>query len=193
MVGRWGRAGRQSGWSDDGHSALLCTMTRTDPPLAGTETEILTGFADYLRETVWLKTEGLDAAGLAATLAPSDMTLGGMLKHLAYVEDYWVGHILLGQEPNPPWDTAPWDDDADWDWHSAAVDTPEQIRTLWRATVERSRTEFPADLDQLSVRPARNGQHFSARWVLAHFIEEYGRHAGHADLIRQSIDGVTGE
>ena len=168
-------------------------MTRTDPPLSGTETEILAGFADFLRETVHLKAEGLDAAGLAATLSPSDLTLGGMLKHLAFVEDYWVSHMLLGHDPSPPWDTAPWDDDADWDWHSAAVDTPEQIRGLWRDAVEKSRADFPTDLGQLSVRTTRDGEHFSARWVLAHLAEEYGRHAGHADLIRQSIDGVTGE
>ncbi|WP_353649938.1 DUF664 domain-containing protein [Nakamurella sp. A5-74] len=168
-------------------------MARTDPPLDGTEFETLSGFADFLRETIWLKTEGLDSAGLAVTLAPSDMTLGGMLKHLAYVEDYWVGHILLGREPAAPWDSAPWDDDADWDWHSAADDSPEQTRSLWRATVETSRTDFPTDLDRISARANSRGMHFSARWVLTHLIEEYGRHAGHADLIRQSIDGVTGE
>lgn len=168
-------------------------MTRTDPPLSGTEFQTLAGFADFLRESVHLKAEGLDAAGLAATLAPSDMTLGGMLKHLAYVEDYWVSHILLGREPSAPWDEAPWDDDADWDWHSAADDSPDQIRALWRSSVDKSRADFPRDLDRLSIRTNRQDEHFSARWVLVHLIEEYGRHAGHADLIRQSIDGVTGE
>lgn len=169
-------------------------MTRTDPPTTGDEVTLLTGFLDFLRESVAMKTDGLDTGGLAATHPPSAITLGGMLKHLAYVEDYWVGHILLGRPPVAPWDTAPWDDDADWDWHSAVDDAPEQIRALWRSAVETSRSDFPfVDLDAPGLTVRSNGDRFSGRWVLIHLIEEYGRHAGHADLIRESIDGTTGE
>lgn len=168
-------------------------MTRLDPPTSGEEAAVLLGFVDFLRETIALKTDGLDAAGLAATHPPSTMTLGGMLKHLAYVEDHWVGEVVLGRDPAPPWDTAPWDDDADWDWHSAADDDPEQLRSLWRTAVERSRAELPIDdLGRLSA-VAKRGERFSVRWVLVHLVEEYARHAGHADLLREAIDGTTGE
>lgn len=169
-------------------------MTRTDPPISGDEVTLLTGFLDFLRETMAIKTGGLDAAGLAAVHPPSAITLGGLLKHLAYVEDYWVGQMLLGRPPAPPWASAPWDDDDDWDWHSAAEDSPENLRALWRSAVETSRTHFPySDLNAPGKTVRSNGDRFTGRWVLIHLIEEYGRHAGHADLIRESIDGVTGE
>lgn len=70
---------------------------------------------------------------------------------------------------------------------------PGELVSLWRASVERSRKDFPLhDLDLLSLREVR-GERFSARWILTHLVEEYGRHAGHADLIREAIDGTTGE
>lgn len=168
-------------------------MTRTDPATTGDEPTLLSGFLDYLRETIAEKTEGLDAAGLAATHPPATMTLGGMLKHLTFVEDYWAGMLTGGRTP-APWDNAPWDDDPDWDWHSAADDPPEQLRKQWRAAVRRSQAQLPGDdLDRLSVQANRSGEHFSARWILIHLVEEYGRHCGHADLIRESIDGAVGE
>ena len=89
-------------------------MLRTDPPDSGGEVGVLTGFVDFLRETIAVKTDGLDAAGLRSEHPPSTMTLAGMLKHLAFVEDYWVGQVMLDQAPTPPWDTAPWSDDPDW-------------------------------------------------------------------------------
>jgi hypothetical protein len=166
---------------------------RTDPPVAADEAATLTGFLDFLRGTVALKTDGLTADQLRAVHPPSSMTLGGMLKHLAFVEDYWVRHVLLGLPPSPPWDTAPWDDDPDWDWHSAAGDDEEHLRGLWREAVERSRADLPlADLDRLSAL-ARQGEHVSVRYVLVHLVEEYARHAGHADLLREALDGSTGE
>lgn len=178
-------------------SALRVTDTpalppRTDPPTSGDEFDVLSGFVDYLRDTVLLKAAGLDAAGLATALPPSTMTLGGLLKHLAYVEDYWVGYLLLGRDPVEPWRSAPWDTDADWDWHSAADDSPEQLRALWQQAVDTSRRDLPRDPAVLGVRE-RGGERVQVRYVLAHLVEEYGRHAGHADLIRESIDGTTGE
>ena len=112
---------------------------RPEPPLAAGETATLLGFLDYQRATLAWKCAGLDADGLGRTVAASPMTLGGMLKHLAYVEDHWCSRSLHGQEPQPPWDTVDWKTDPDWDWHSAAEDTPEQLRTLWQDTVARSR------------------------------------------------------
>ena len=103
---------------------------RPEPPLTADETATLLGFLDYQRATLAWKCSGLDAAGLRATVGASSMTLGGMLKHLALVEDDWFSRWLDGREPAPPWDTVDWDADPDWDWHSAAEDTP---RSSWRS------------------------------------------------------------
>jgi len=113
---------------------------RPEPPLAANETATLLGFLDYQRATLAWKAGGVDPAGLRATVGASSMTLGGMLKHLAYVEDDWFGRWLHGRDRDPPWDTVDWAADPDWEWHSAAADSPEQLFTLWRAAVARSRS-----------------------------------------------------
>ena len=97
---------------------------RPEPPLAGDEAATLLGFLDYQRATLAWKCSGLDPAGLRVTVAASSITLGGLLKHLAYVEDDWFSRWLHGQDRQPPWDTVDWKADPDWDWHSAAEDTP---------------------------------------------------------------------
>ena len=104
---------------------------RPEPPLAGDEAATLLGFLDYQRATLAWKCSGLDPAGLRVTVAASSITLGGLLKHLAYVEDDWFSRWLHGQDRRPPWDTVDWKADPDWDWHSAAGDTPEQLFALW--------------------------------------------------------------
>jgi uncharacterized damage-inducible protein DinB len=172
---------------------------RPEPPLAADETATLLGFLEFQRATLAWKCAGLDAAGLRATVAASSMTLGGMLKHLAYVEDLWCSRRLHGRDPAPPWDTVDWDADRDWDWHSAAEDSPEQLHALWQDAVTRSRslvTEALADGglerpgawidDWYGVAP-------SLRWILLHLNREYARHNGHVDLLRESVDGLTGE
>lgn len=193
--------------SGTGRSPVRSTpMTRLDeygrpqPPLGGDETATLLGFLDLQRATLAWKCAGLDAAGLAATVAASSMTLGGMLKHLAYVEDLWSSRWLLGRDPEAPWDTVDWDADRDWDWHSAAEDTPEHLHALWQEAVARSRSlveQALADggLDRPAAGiPASWGPEApSLRWILFHLIEEYARHVGHADLLRESVDGLTGE
>jgi len=171
---------------------------RPEPPLSGDEAATLLGFLEFLRATLAWKCGTLDAAGLKATIGPSPMTLGGMLKHLAFVEDFWFSRSLHGQDPQPPWDTVDWQADPDWDWHSAAEDSPEQLFTLWQDTVARSRSLVTAaladgDLKQPARRTWPDGRAPSLRWILCHMIEEYARHNGHADLIRESVDGLTGE
>ncbi len=171
---------------------------RPEPPVAGDETATLLGSLERQRATLAWKCGGLDASGLRATLAPSSMTLGGLLKHLALVEEDYFSGRLLGREPGPPWDTVDWDADPDWDWHSAAEDSPEQLYALWRDTVARSRSvvaEALADggLEQLSRRTWPDGRAPSLRRTLIDLIEEYARHVGHADLLRESVDGLTGE
>jgi uncharacterized damage-inducible protein DinB len=171
---------------------------RPEPPIAADEVTTVLGFLDYQRATLAWKCRGLDAAGLQVKVAASSMTLGGMLKHLAYVEDYWFSQRLHGHARRPPFDTVDWKADPDWEWHSAAQDTPEQLFALWQDSVTRSRSLFAealADggLERLARQPWPNGESPSLRWIVVHMIEEYGRHNGHADLIRESIDGETGE
>src|SRR5262249_26427353 len=175
---------------------VLDEQGRPEPPLAADETATIVGFLEYQRATLAWKCSGLDTAGLRATVGPSSMTLGGMLKHLAYVEEGWFSRRLHGRDPQPPWDTVDWKADPDWDWHSAAEDSPEQLRTLWQDAVARSRSlvaEALADggLEQLARRTWPDGRAPSLRWILLHMIEEYARHNGHADLLRESVDGLT--
>ncbi|MBC7290577.1 MAG: DinB family protein [Actinotalea sp.] len=156
------------------------------------------GFLDFLRATLQWKCTGLDEAGLRATLGPSTMTLGGLLKHLAYVEDYWLSHVLHGNDPAPPWGAVDWSADRDWDWHCAGQNTAEELWALWRGAVARSRDLVARALadggvDQAVRRSSPDGATPTLRWVLVHLVEEYARHCGHADLLRESVDGQTGE
>jgi uncharacterized damage-inducible protein DinB len=177
----------------------LDAQGRLEPPFAADETETLLGFLDFQRATFAWKCSGLDAAGLRTTVGVSTMTLGGLLKHLAYVEDDWFWRWLKGQEHGEPWGSADWKADPDWEWHSAADDTPEQLRTLWHGAVDRSRSRVAealavgGGLGQLAVHQSSSSGAPSLRWILCHMIEEYARHNGHADLLRESIDGLTGE
>jgi uncharacterized damage-inducible protein DinB len=173
---------------------------RPEPPLAADENGTLLGFLEYQRATLAWKCGGLDAAGLGAKVAASSMTLGGLLKHMAYVEDMWFSRSLHGRDPAPPWDTVDWKADEDWDWHSAGEDTPEHLHALWDGAVARSRSrvaEALADggLDRLATGvPSSWGPEApSLRWIVVHMIEEYARHNGHADLLREYVDGDTGE
>ena len=171
---------------------------RPEPPVAADETDTLLGFLDYQRATLEWKTRGLDAVGLRATVGVSAMTLGGLLKHMAYVEDHWFRRFLLAEGPRPPWDAVDWDDDPDWEWRTAADDEPEALRALWRDAVDRSRLSMaealPAGgLEQLARDSWPSGKSPSLRWIVVHMIEEYARHNGHADLLRESVDGETGE
>jgi hypothetical protein len=175
------------------------TIERSDPTYANDEVGMLRSFLDHYRATVRLQASGLTDEQLERTLAPSDMTLGGMLKHLAFVEDYWLSYNLAARGASPPWDTAPWEDDPDWDWHSAAGTTHAELDALLVEAIVRSDACLDAvlaadpDLGQLVARPRdpATGETATVRWVLVHMIEEYARHAGHADLVRQSIDGAT--
>ncbi len=171
---------------------------RPEPALAADETATLLGFLEYQRATLAWKCAGLDAAGMGATVAASSMTLGGLLKHLAYVESDWFSRWLYGRDRQAPWDTVDWKADPDWEWHSAAEDSPEQLLALWQDAVARSRSlvvEALADggLERLARRTWPDGRAPSLRWILCHMIEEYARHNGHADLLRESVDGLTGE
>ncbi|GAA1587754.1 MULTISPECIES: DinB family protein [Kribbella] len=174
------------------------TTPLTGPPVAGTEVDTLLGALERNRRTFAWKCGGLDSAGLNKAHPPSTVTLGGLLKHLALVEDEYFTRRLLGKDLGAPWDGVDWDADPDWEWHSAAGDSPEELMGLWEASVERSRAAVAEVLtrggvDQLANWQGRNGDSPSLRYILVDLIEEYARHTGHADLIRESIDGLTGE
>jgi uncharacterized damage-inducible protein DinB len=171
---------------------------RPEPPLEGDEVTMLRAFLDYQRATLRWKCEGLGAEGLRATVGPSTMTLGGLLKHMALVEDSWFTRRLHGRDIGAPWNTVDWETDNDWEWSTAADDTPEGLRTMWQEAVERSRAAVDealddGGLDRLADRAWPDGRSPSLRWILCHMIEEYARHNGHADLLRESVDGATGE
>jgi hypothetical protein len=170
----------------------------TSPPVAGTETDTLLGELERVRGYLAWKFGNLDAAGLRATLGPSTITLGGLLKHLALVEDDYFSVRLHGSERHPPWDAVDWDADQDWERHSAAHDSPDELMSLWQDTVARSRTltaEAIADggLDRPAAFTWPDGRTPSLRRLIVDTIEEYARHVGHADLIRESVDGLVGE
>ncbi|GAB6940307.1 DUF664 domain-containing protein [Isoptericola variabilis] len=177
---------------------------RVDPPLRADEVTTLRAFLDYHRDTLRRKTAGLDADQLRTTLPPSTMTLGGLLKHLAFVESNWFLQVFDGGAAMPPFDAADWDADPDWEWHSAAHDAPDELRSLFDAAVAAADRSIDAalaapapgsGLDGTSARESRRPGEgaFSLRWILVHMIEEYARHNGHADLLREALDGATGE
>jgi hypothetical protein len=168
-----------------------------EPPLAGTEVEQLVGALDRLRTTFRWKADGLDAAGMRARVGASSLTLGGLLKHLAFVEDYLFTTKLTGERVGAPWDFSEWDDE-DWPFTSAAQDTPDELYGLWEGAVERSRARLETalvdgGLDQLAHVSTPDGRHASLRRLVCDLIEEYGRHTGHADLLREAVDGRVGE
>ncbi|MGZ3142479.1 DinB family protein [Lentzea chajnantorensis] len=173
---------------------------RPEPPTDGDELATLTGFLDFQRATLAWKTEGLTAQQLAMTTAKSEMTLGGLVKHLAYVEQQWFHVVLHDREPLEPWKSVDWKADHDWDWHSAADHAPEELLALWQDEVGRSREAVEealttGDLGQAAKRKPWRGDDrtVSLRWILTHMVEEYSRHNGHADLLREAVDGRTGE
>ncbi len=177
-------------------------MTNSDypwePPFAGTEAEHLVGALERLRATFRWKASDLDAAGLQARIGASSLTLGGLLKHLAAGEDYMFTTKLSGESIGAPWEATGWDGTDDWEFTSAAADTPDQLYALWDGAVERSRARLDAaladgGLDQLVHVSSPDGRHASLRRLVCDLIEEYGRHTGHADLLREAVDGLAGE
>lgn len=159
------------------------------------EVEALLGALSRNRRTFAWKTGRLDAGAMRRTLGPSTVTLGGLVKHLALNEDHYFTHQLLGRDYPAVW--APMAGSDDWEWTSAVDDSPEELRTLWLAAVARSR----AAVDEVLADSGLDHRLAISDWsetpnlrrVIVDLIEEYARHTGHADLIRESIDGLVGE
>lgn len=164
-------------------------------PAAPNEVDALLGALHRNRRTFGWKTGGLDADAMRRTLGPSTMTLGGLVKHLALVEDHYFTHQLLGREYPDVW--SPMAEDDTWEWTSASADSPGSLRSLWLQAVARSQAAVDEVLaDGGLERPLATSDRSETpnlRRVVVDMIEEYARHTGHADLIRESIDGLVGE
>lgn len=177
-------------------------MSRTpppwEPPLAGSEADQLLGSLDRMRATFRYKADGLDADGLRATIPTSTLSLGALLKHLATVEDFSSTRRLSGAPMPDVWDDNGWDDEDDWEMTSAASDPPEVLYALYDGAVERNRALVREAVDARGLDGAAHaadeeGRHASIRRLLFDLLEEYGRHTGHADLLREAVDGRVGE
>ena len=173
-------------------------MTRTDPDLVADELTQITQFLDYHRATLAQKAGGLTREQLASRVGSSTLTLGGLVNHAALNEDHWFGVVLLGRPPSEPWASAPWDDDPDWEFRTAADLEPAVLLDRYAETCERSRANVAeavaaGGLDHVSAPHPRREERFNLRWILLHMIEETARHNGHADLLREAVDGETGE
>ena len=171
----------------------LDTDPRVEPPSHGDERATLIGFLDWQRATLQLKCAGLDAEALARrSVPPSTMSLLGLVRHMSEVERGWFRRFMAGDDAPPRFDMA-----ADGDFEGAAGDDAvvAEAWRFWRAEVDNANRYVAAapDLDLLSRKRDPQRGHMSLRRVLVHLIEEYARHNGHADLLREAIDGQTGE
>ena len=169
-----------------------------EPPFAGTETEHVLGSLDRLRATFRWKADGLDADQVRTPMPSSTLTVGALLKHVAAQEDYASAVKISGQEMPAVWDDNGWDDDNDWEFTSAANQSPEELYALYDAAVERARATIGATLaerglDGDSAVTLEDGTKSSVRRILFDLLEEYGRHTGHMDLLREAVDGRVGE
>ncbi|MFE1077652.1 DinB family protein [Nocardiopsis alba] len=164
---------------------------RVDPPLIADERTMLTTWLDWHRRTLELKCRGLSDARLRErSVPPSPMSLLGLVRHMASVEHAWFRWVLEGSDaPNPI--KGPENLEADFqDVDTASV---EEAFALWHTEIDHAR-ELSASLPLDAIGAGRrHGEEYSHRWILVHMIEEYARHNGHADLLRERIDGVTGE
>jgi uncharacterized damage-inducible protein DinB len=168
---------------------------RQDPDTRATERDALAQYLDHQRETILLKAEGLNQEQLAQPIPTSALTLAGILYHLALNEESWMEVRFQGLPEREDWVGVDWDADPDWEFRTATTMDPDELRKRYRSACDRSRqvAAQAGSLDQMSVFKGENDWQFSLRWVLLHLIEETARHAGHADLLREAIDGTVGE
>ena len=156
------------------------------------ERAVLAEYLDRYRMTFELKCEGLSAAQLATrSVPPSTMSLLGLVRHLARVEHSWTRRVFEGQSEMPRLYRT--EDDPDLDFNDAAADDDvvAEAWQTWRTEVAHSRAVY--DGLELDALVDVHGQEVQTRDIVVHLIEEYARHVGHADLLRESIDGRTGQ
>ncbi|MFD9245022.1 DinB family protein [Streptomyces sp. NPDC059556] len=168
------------------------TTPRVDPSTTSGEREALEQWLDFHRATLAWKCEGLDDAQLRTLSAPpSELSLLGLVRHMAEVEQGWFRNVLAGEKAPGLYST---EEDRDRDFHVTEEDTYEEAHAAWQAEIAHARTVAAArGLDDLGEGEHRSGARFNLRWIYLHMIEEYARHNGHADLVRERIDGATGD
>jgi Protein of unknown function (DUF664) len=174
----------------ENYSPLWADETRQEPPLLGDERDTLTAFLDWHRKTLELKCSGVPPDRLSElSIPPSGLSLHGLVRHLAGVERWWF-RIQFAGEDVPLIHYS--DDDPDQDFEALGGDFGEALK-VWRSECESSRAivAHASSLEQTGLRK-RDGQPFALRWLLVNTIAEYARHNGHADLLREQIDGRTG-
>lgn len=156
---------------------------------------MLRQFLDFHRAVLERKASGLATEQLLTAVAPSNLTLGGLLLHMAGVEEGWFSNYLLDRPLGEPWTDIDWEASPDWELDNAGSFTRDEMFGYFRAACERSRqieAEAPS-LEITTIKELPNGRQWSLRWIMVHMIEEYARHCGHADYIRQAIDGTVGD
>ncbi|MEU0740198.1 DinB family protein [Streptomyces sp. NPDC006134] len=171
----------------------MTTTERREPAPNADERTMLEGWLDYHRQTLALKCEGLTDAQLrTAAVDPSELSLLGLVRHMAEVERSWFRRVLAGEDAGPIYYD---DEDPDGEFHPAEADTWQEAYTTWQGEIAAARRHAAGfGLDDLSRgRHRSTGEPYSLRWIYTHMIEEYARHNGHADLIRERIDGTTGD
>ena len=164
---------------------------RAEPPLNGDERATLVGFLEWQRHTLELKASGLEPEAMARRAGPSSLSLLGLIRHMADVERGWFRRMLAGQDVPPLYRTAA-NRDAAFDDATADPQTVEQALEAWRTEVHYAE-RFVANAATLEITGRQTERAISLRWVLVHMIEEYARHNGHADLLREAIDGKVGQ
>jgi hypothetical protein len=159
-------------------------------PYGAGEREVVNWLLEYQRYVLLRKVDGISEQEAWMTIASSDLNLLGLVRHLAGVEQYWFGHVFLGLNETLPWDDP---DDRDRDFHPLEGDTLADALVLLRIEMVRARQlASTTSFDALSVG-RRENQQITLRWIMVHLVEEYARHCGHADLLREAIDGTTGD
>jgi hypothetical protein len=169
------------------------TIQRTEPATTADERSMLEGWLDHLRQTLEMKCEGLDDAQLrTASVPPSTLSLLGLVRHMAEVERGWFRKVLAGDDAGPIYSSA---EDPDGDFHPTEKDTWHEAYGTWQTEIgfaRRNAARFALD-DACAGESRFTSDPISLRWIYTHMIKEYARHVGHADLIRERIDGATGE
>jgi len=166
---------------------------RQDPPFVATERAMLDAWLDFHRATLLSKCDGLDDADLRRRSAPpSSLSLLGLVRHMTEVERNWFRRCLLDEDALPLYYS---DDNEDGDFDDVDDADVSADFSTFRAEVETCRkiAARHVDLDAIGKRKRREVHDVSLRWIYVHMIEEYARHNGHADLLRERLDGVTGE
>jgi uncharacterized damage-inducible protein DinB len=168
------------------------TVERTEPPyIAADERTMLDSWLAYHRATLAMKCDGLDHAQLRErAVPPSTMTLLGLVRHMADVERSWFRRTLAGEDAPPIYFS---EEDLDGDFDNVDDADVDEAFSTWRGECEAA-TKNIAAAESLEVTGTyRTGDQVQLRWIMVHMIEEYARHNGHADLLRERIDGATGE